>query len=358
MNQATYVDGFHDRDAVVKMKYSPLGNTGLVVSQLAFGGAPLGGVYGLQQESEAVSTVHRALRAGVNYIDTAPWYGNGRSEEVLGKALATVPRKSYYIATKVGRYEPAVERMFDFSAERVFKSIDRSLELLGLDYVDVIQVHDVEFAENLEIVWKETLPALAEVVKRGKTRFIGVTGYPLSVLKEVVLNSPVKVDLILTYARNTLIDQTILEYLPFFKERGIGVLNACSVAMGMLTESPVQPWHPATKEIKDACRRAVEYCKAAGGDVARVAIYYSLETPGIAAHLTGSRTLEILDRNLETYTSEPTELDKRLAREVKQKFFDGLSQKHWEGIEKLEYQQELKKLRGEVSEGGDDQPVV
>ncbi|XP_076066062.1 uncharacterized protein LOC143039708 [Oratosquilla oratoria] len=358
MDQATYVDGFHDRDAVVKMKYSPLGNTGLVVSRLAFGGVPLGGVYGPQGEDEGVSTVHRALRAGVNYIDTAPLYGNGHSEKILGKALATVPRKSYYIATKVGCYMATAERTFDFSAERVFKSIDRSLELLGLDYVDVIQAHEVEFAENLEVILKETLPALAEVVKIGKARFIGITGYQLSFLKEVVLNSPVKVDLILTYARHTLIDQTLQEYLPFFKEGGIAVLNACSVAMGILTESPVRPWHPATMEIKDACRRAVEYCKAAGGDLARVAIYYSLETPGIAAHLTGSCTLKILDRNLETYTSEPTELDKRLAREIKQKFFDGLSQKHWEGIEKLKIQQKLKELRGKIPEGGNDQPVV
>lgn len=89
---------------------------------------------------EAIATVHKALKAGINYIDTAPYYGQGRSEEVLGMALKDVPRSAYYLATKVGRYNATFEGMFDFSAKKTRESVEKSLKLLGLDYVDIIQV--------------------------------------------------------------------------------------------------------------------------------------------------------------------------------------------------------------------------
>lgn len=89
---------------------------------------------------EAIKTIHTAIKSGINYIDTAPYYGQGRSEEVLGMALKDVPREAYYIATKVGRYEKSFENMIDFSAKKTRQSVEKSLRLLGLDYVDIIQV--------------------------------------------------------------------------------------------------------------------------------------------------------------------------------------------------------------------------
>lgn len=84
--------------------------------------------------------IHKAIKSGINYIDTAPYYGQGRAEEVLGMALKTVPRKAYYIATKVGRYEKDLVNRFDFSAKRTRESVEKSLKLLGIEYVDIIQV--------------------------------------------------------------------------------------------------------------------------------------------------------------------------------------------------------------------------
>lgn len=190
-------------------------------------------------EDEAIRSIHHALKSGVNYIDTAPFYGQGRSEKIIGKALKGIPRKAYYIATKVGRYGlGSYENQFDFSAKRTLASIDTSLGYLGLDYVDVLQIHDVEFAENLNVIVDETLPAVEEARKQGKTRFIGFSGYPLNVLKETVLKAPGRFDVscnlrtksidvltiklnfflqtVLTYARYTMIDDSLLEYLPFF----------------------------------------------------------------------------------------------------------------------------------------------
>lgn len=106
-----------------------------------------------------------------------------------------IPRQAYYIATKVGRYELGTyEKQFDFSAKRTTESIDISLGYLGLDYVDVLQIHDVEFAPNLDVVVNETLPAVEEARKQGKVKYIGYSGYPLNVLKETALKVPGRFD--------------------------------------------------------------------------------------------------------------------------------------------------------------------
>lgn len=139
--------------------------------------------------------IHDAIKSGVNYIDTAPYYGQGRSEEIIGKALKGIPRQAFYIATKVGRYGgSSYEEQFDLSAKRTKESIEKSLKLLGLDYVDIIQIHDVEFAPSLDVVVNETLPAVEEAKKQGKLKFIGFSGYPLNVLKELILKAPGRFD--------------------------------------------------------------------------------------------------------------------------------------------------------------------
>jgi aryl-alcohol dehydrogenase-like predicted oxidoreductase len=136
---ATFVEGFHDKEAVSRMRYRPLGRTGMVVSILSLGASSLGSVFRATNDEEAVGVVQTAVRKGINFIDTAAWYGHGKSETILGKALAGIPRESYYIATKACRYLPEADKMFDFSAERTLRSIDESLERLQLDYVDLMQ---------------------------------------------------------------------------------------------------------------------------------------------------------------------------------------------------------------------------
>lgn len=156
-----------------------------------------------EDEDEAIRAIHHAIKSGINYIDTAPYYGQGRSEKIIGKALKGIPRQAYYIATKVGRYGLGnYENQFDFSAKRTSASINTSLGYLGLDYVDVVQIHDVEFAENLDTIVNETLPAVEEARKQGKVKFIGFSGYPLNVLKEVVLKAPGRFDVSSNFHHN------------------------------------------------------------------------------------------------------------------------------------------------------------
>ena len=281
--------GFHDPARVAKMQYRPLGNTGMVTSILGIGGSGFGNVYGSIDFEESVSVLHTALQWGVNYIDTAPWYGQGESERFLGKALKGVPREAYFIATKVGRYEKDVRRMFDFSPARIQQSAAESLQRLGLEYVDVLQLHDVEFAPGIEsspdvdFVVKVALPALQELKEKGLCRFIGITGYPLDFLKEVVERSQVKIDTVLTYCHLSLNDSTLLEYFPFFSEKGIPLINASPVSMGLLTHSTPPPWHPASREIKEACSEAAEYCKRHGVNITKLAVQYSLSFSQVMA---------------------------------------------------------------------------
>ncbi|XP_046396572.1 L-galactose dehydrogenase-like [Ischnura elegans] len=354
----TYVEGFHDLEAVKAMRYSSLGSTGLLVSHLSLGGGALGGFYGEFEEAEAIEAIREALRKGVNYIDTAPWYGDGKSEAILGKALAGVPRKAYYIATKVGRYKPITQKMFDFSSKKTLASVEESLKLLGLPYVDIIQVHDLEFAPSLQVVLSDTLPALASVVKQGKAHHIGITGYPICTLKELLemnakLQSPTKIEMVLCYTRATFFDCTLQEYLPFFQSKNIGVVNAALTGMGILTNAGPPDWHPAGDEIKEVCRKAAEHCKMAGVELGRLAVYYALnEVQGPATHLVGLNNKEILMSNLSLAIgskagegSKPfTPAEEKALTEVRKKFFEGLQSHHWEGIEISRYWKAMNNL--------------
>src|SRR3954469_23175189 len=138
------------------MHYRALGRTGLNVPVLSFGASSLGGVFRQTDDSEAIRTVHVALDLGMNFIDVSPYYGATKAETVLGKALKGVARDRYVLATKVGQYG---DGQFDFSAARVTRSLDESCARLGVDYIDLLQCHDIEFASIGQIVG-ETIPAL------------------------------------------------------------------------------------------------------------------------------------------------------------------------------------------------------
>lgn len=294
----TYVEGFHDLAAVQAMEYRKLGKTGLLVSKLSFGGAPLGYHYGTYDEAEAIETVRQAIRQGVNYIDTAPWYGQGRSETVIGKALKGIPRQAYYIATKVGRYELDFDNMFDFTAAKTRRSLKKSLELLQLDYVDVLQVHDIEFAPSLDVVISQTLPELSRQIRDGKAKFIGITGYPISTLKECIEKSNIIISCVLTYSRYTLIDETLMDYVDFFKKHDIGIINAAGPCMGLLTNSGPPDWHPASDELKEQCSKAAQCCKDHDQNLARLAVWHSMQCKDVATNLVGMQNMRDLTANL------------------------------------------------------------
>jgi L-galactose dehydrogenase len=284
----------------------PLGNTGLNVSVLSFGGSSLGGVFHDIREDEGIRTVHVALDNGINFIDTSPYYGVTKAETVLGKALKQIKRDRYYLATKVGQYADGV---FDFSADRVIKSVDESLARLNVDYVDLIQCHDIEFADVNQIV-NETLPALHNLKSTGKVRHVGITGLPLKVLRDTVdRTAPGMVETVLSFCRYELNDTALLDCIPAWQSRGIGIINASPTGMGLLTDRDPPAWHPASDAIKQGCRRAVEFCKERGWNIVELAIQFCVANPDIATTLVGTASSKNILDNIK-YATSPIDPDK------------------------------------------------
>lgn len=328
---ATFTNGFHDEEACRKMEYRQFGATDMKVSKVALGGGTLSTLFGEFDEAEAIATIHKALKVGINYIDTAPYYGQGRSEEVLGKALKTVPRSAYYLATKVGRYEKTYDKMFDYSAKKTRESVEKSLKLLGLDYVDVIQIHDIEFAKDLDIVLNECLPELEKLVKEGKARYIGVSGYPLKVLKECVERANGRLNVVLSYARNTLLDDSLKSYLEFFQKQNLAIVCAAGHAVGLLTNRGAQPWHPAGDEIKQLCQKAANICKESNIELGKLAMYHFMQLDGPATFLVGMQTRHLLDMNLSAHYSGLNKKEQEVLQLLKDTVFT--KSLNWEGNE-------------------------
>jgi len=289
------------------LEYRTLGKTGLKVSALSFGASSLGGVFKPVDESVAIRTVHTALESGINFIDVSPFYGYTKAEEVLGKALKGVPRDRYFLATKVGRYGDAE---FDFSAKRSAASIDESLQRLGIDYVDIIQSHDNEYGVLNQVV-NETIPALRQIQKQGKARFVGITGYPLKIFDTIL--SSTEVDTILSYNHYSLNDTTLAGLLPWLREKGVGIINASPVSQGLLTNHELPAWHPAPEDVRKACADAAAYCRSQGTDIAKLAMQFSLSNPEIHTTLVGTADPANIVKNVK-WIEEP--IDKVLLGNV------------------------------------------
>ncbi|KAL5457400.1 hypothetical protein EMCRGX_G034652 [Ephydatia muelleri] len=332
--------------AMLQVPRRLLGDTGMVLSILGMGGSGYGSAYGTFDEKEAIRSLKYALDRGINFIDTAYWYGQGASEHFIGNALKGVPRERYFIATKVARYEKEATRMFDFSAEKVTKSAQESLERLQLDYVDLLQVHDVEFAPSIDVVIESTLPALQRLKERGLCRYIGITGYPLSTLKAIVDKSPLKIDSVLSYCRLTLQDPSLVNEFSYYKAKGIPLINASPVGMGLLTEGGkgIPQWHPASPEIKKAAIDASKYCSEHGVDITRLAINYSASFKEVTTTLVSMITKTMVDSNIEASCLPLTKKEAEVRDYIKRAFFDPLNFKHWEGIELERYRKTIKSL--------------
>ena len=299
----TYVEGFHYPDHVKRMKYVDLGQTHMKVSKISIGGATLcSSFYGELDYDEAKRTVIEAFKRGINYIDTAPFYGQGESELNIGKILKEVPRKAFYIATKTCRYERSGPGQFDFSYERTMKSVDESLTRLGVDYIDLYQLHDVEFADSIDEVITGAFQACLELKKQGKIRAIGINGYPLSVLKEGLIKGDGKLDTVLTYGRYTMFDNSLLDYLPFFNETKVGVIVASAHGCGMLVNRGAPAWHPSNDSLKAIVSEAAEICRTNDVELGKLATYHLLNVPGtVSTFLMGMEKMEYLSHNLGAY---------------------------------------------------------
>ena len=258
------------------------------VSNLGFGASSLGGVFHDIREAEGIEAVHTAVDNGINFIDVSPYYGHLKAEIVLGKALKEIPRDKYYLSTKVGRYGKDGKNYWDYSAERVTASVYESMERLNIDFIDLINVHDVEFQGDLpgglQKVVDETLPALVKLREKGVVGHVGITDLQPENLKWVIEHS----------------------------EPG----TVESVLSLLLSQRGAPAWHPAPEPLKEACRKATEYCDQQGYPIDKLAIQYSTAlNPRIATTLFSSANPKNVLKNI-GYVNEP--FDAQLAQKVQE----------------------------------------
>ena len=306
------------------MQTRRLGQTDLHLPVLSFGASSLGAEFRSVTLEEALGSVRVALECGLNLIDTSPFYGRGMSEVLLGIALKGVPRESYTLCTKLGRYDLA---HFDFSAKRVAESIDVSLHRLGTDHLDIILCHDIEFVPMQQIV-DETLPALRKIQKAGKARYIGFSGYPMKIFKFIIDQAPV--DCVLSYNQYTLQNTRFAdEMVPYLKAKGVGVMNAGPFSARLLTNAPLPAWLKEPEAVKAAARAAAAHCAAKGVDIAKLALQFSLAHPDIATTVSGSANPTNI-RNWAKWAAEP--IDEQLLAEVQAIFAPVKNLGHTEGL--------------------------
>jgi D-threo-aldose 1-dehydrogenase len=309
----------------------------LRLGRLGHGSANVGNLYRAITDDEAWRILETAWDSGVRYFDTAPHYGLGLSERRLGAFLATKPREEFVLSTKVGRLlrpNPAgagrldeehdfavsadLERVWDVTADGLRRSLEESLDRLGLGAVDVLYLHDPE-RFDLRRGIDEGLPALAKLRDEGLVRAVGVGSMSTEALLASVRSGVP--DLLMVAGRLTLADQEVAaEVLPECRARDVGVVAAAVFNSGLLASAPSAEsrfdYRPVPPELLARTRRIAELCEEHGVPLRVAALHYPFQEPTVRCVVVGAGTPEQVRRNAEALAAEvPDDLWRRLREE-------------------------------------------
>jgi D-threo-aldose 1-dehydrogenase len=301
------------------MKTSRLGGSTVEVTELGFGGGPLGGLFAPLDDDTAAAALAAAWDGGIRYFDTSPHYGIGHSERRTGDLLRGKPRAEYTLSTKVGRVlvpqDPAGRtdesfevpathrRVWDFSRDGVMRSVDDSLARLGTGRIDMLFLHDAE--HHFEAALRDGYPALAELRARGVVGAIGAGMYDSAQLTRLVRETDI--DVVMLAGRYTLLDHSALDdLLPACAGRGVSVLAVSVFNSGLLaTPRPVAGAHfdyePASAELLRRAHRIADVCEAHGVTLPQAAMAFPLLHPVVAGIVVGMRSAAEVRRNVELF---------------------------------------------------------
>lgn len=293
------------------MQYSALGKTGLTVSRLSFGASALGGVFRIVDESAAIKAVHAALGCGINYFDVAPAYGATLSETILGKALHGIPRTKYYLSTKVGKYtKPGGygDDTLDYSRSRIRASLDESAARLGVEYFDLIHIHDIEYQNREHTEWAltEGYDAVQELKREGRIGGVSFGIYPTDLWLRIF--SSLQIDAALIHNHYCLNDTQLLRMLPLAAKEEVGIINGSPFASGLLTDRGPAAWHPASEQDRSLFRAAAEFCRGEGIPIAKLALQFSSQNNDIPTTLFSSANPETVRRNV-AWHDQPCDME-------------------------------------------------
>ena len=298
-----------------------VGETGLYISRMGLGGAPLGGLYSAVSEAQAIATVEKALQLGLRHIDTAPFYGFGKSEERIGMALRGRKREDYTLSTKVGRVLTPTDgkenataywaeaagagAVFDFGEAGVRKSLDGSMMRLGIGMFDILFIHDCDGREDEAL--KHSYPVLNEMKERGEVSAIGagLNSYQTA----LKLAKRQQFDCFLLAGRYTLLEQGAQEdFLPFCSDNKIGVIAGGVFNSGILASGPTRDakydYADAPPAILEKTRRIKSICDKFEVDLRAASLQFVLANPGIVSVIVGCRSPREVEEDKSALTQE------------------------------------------------------
>lgn len=282
--------------------------------RIGIGTAGFSGIYNEITPQECGSIVDKAMVNKFNYFDSSPFYGNGRSEKILGNCLIKYNRDRYFISTKAG----SCNGKYKYGYYDITNTVMNSLKNLKLKYFDMVFIADIDKCVSLDYVLKESLPALLYLKKNGFIKKIGISGILLEQLDYV--SSNFNIDCIMTYCCYTLINDTLTNYISKWKSNNITIVQGGVTSMGLLTPQGPPTWHPACSDIKVCCKKMNEYCSNKNIDIVEKAFYFTYLNRDIDIILLGITDVKHLDNyidwlqkvyyNSQTYIQKLIELAK------------------------------------------------
>jgi D-threo-aldose 1-dehydrogenase len=314
------------------MRQIPLGRTGLQVSEMVFGGAPIGGLYAPVSEDQAGAALEAAWAAGIRAFDTAPHYGVGLSEQRIGRFLAGRPREDFVLSTKVGRRlvpadgdvegadgfygTPQLARVRDYSRDGVLAALEDSMQRLGTDYIDIAFIHDPD--DHAEEALDGACPALGQLRSEGTIRAVGVGMNQAPLLEWFVERADL--DCVLVAGRYSLLDTAAADSLfPACQRRGVAVFAAGIFNSGILADprpGATYDYAPAPAALLDRAQRIRSVCARHGVPIGAAAIQFVLRHPAVTAVVVGARNAAEVRQDVGYQTAAvPAELFAQLAAE-------------------------------------------
>ena len=307
-----------------------LGRTGLKVSVLGFGGAPLGDLYSELDDAAAIAAVERAFQLGINLLDTSPLYGHGLSEHRCGTAIRRVPRRDIVISTKVGRWmDPFHARgsgsgyaggqphraVIDYSYDGTMRSVEQSLLRLGIDRIDLLLIHDVDVwthgRDAIEDRFREAMTGAYVALDRLRAEGV-VAGIGIGVNEAdmcVRFANAGSFDAMLLAGRYSLLEQPALaQFLPLAEQRGIAVLLGGVFNSGILATGAVDGakynYRDAPPEIMAKVAEIARVCAAHGVALPTAAMHFALGHPAVASLVLGAQSPQEVERNVAALSSQ------------------------------------------------------